>query len=341
MSVEHLVRKIRGKGSRLLAEASLLSGLNLNKPASVTAKMTMRCNSRCRHCDIWQIDYAEREMSTAQWLEALERLRGWLGEFPMVFTGGEALLRPDLVEILEHAVSLGIQVELLTNGLDVDNELAGKIVASGIAQVTLSYDGATPATHDSFRGESGFHARTARAIAALARHREQSGRPLAILLKTVINRGNLPELAEIGAFARAGGFRLRYQPIEENYAAAPDPRWYQKSDLWIHDIPQLHAQISRLKELQAAGALIDNRPSELDSFVRYFENPEQLMAEVQAHEVGRSGKACLSSVSSFVISGNGDVRLCHQMAPIGNLTLRGPQQIWSQRKRCRIDTCGY
>lgn len=341
MSVEDLVRKIRGKGNRLLAEASLRSGLNLNRPASVVAKMTMRCNSRCRHCDIWRIDYAEREMSTAQWLTALERLRDWLGEFPMVFTGGEALLRPDLIEILKHAVGLGIQVELLTNGLDVDADLAVKIVATGIAQVTLSYDGATPATHDSFRGDPGFHARTSRAIAALARHREQSPRPLAILLKTVINSGNLPELAEIGAFARAGGFHLRYQPIEENYAATPDPSWYQKSGLWIHDLPLLRAQISRLKELKAAGAMIDNSQTELDTFVRYFESPEALMAEVQAHELGRSGKACLSSVSCFVISGNGDVRHCHQMEPIGNLTLQGPKQIWSQRERCRIDICGY
>ena len=102
--------------NRLLAEASLRSGLNLNKPSNLVAKMTMRCNSRCRHCDIWQIDYAEREMSTAQWLTALEQLRGWLGKFPMVFTGGEALLRPDLIKILKHAVGLGIQVELLTTG---------------------------------------------------------------------------------------------------------------------------------------------------------------------------------------------------------------------------------
>jgi MoaA/NifB/PqqE/SkfB family radical SAM enzyme len=259
----------------------------------------------------------------------------------MVFTGGEALLRPDMIDILTHAVGLGIEVELLTNGLDIDDNLAEQIVSSGTAQVTLSYDASTPETHDRFRGESGYHRRTTAAINALAHHRTLLKQPLKLQLKTVISNNNLGELVEIARFAEAGGLHIRFQPIEENYAATPDPAWYLKSDLWINDIPLLQKQVSALKALQAAGALIDNGPHELESYVRYFENPEAMMAEIQAHEVGRSRQSCMPAVSSFVISGNGDVSMCHMMEPIGNLAVQGPQQIWERRPLCWKAKCGF
>jgi MoaA/NifB/PqqE/SkfB family radical SAM enzyme len=280
-------------------------------------------------------------MTTQQWLKTLDELRGWLGVFPMVFTGGEALLRPDMIEILKYAVKLGIEVELLTNGLLVDDELAEQIVSSGIFQVTLSYDGATPETHDHFRGGSEFHTLTSCALTALARYRQEMQMPLKILLKTVISRNNLSELDSIARFARENGFYLRFQPIEENYAAIPDPKWYLKSDLWIDDISLLCKQVSELKSLQEKGCLIENAPAELDSYVSYFQQPDIMMAAVQAHDIKSWNKICQPALSSFVISGNGDVRMCYMMDPIGNLAHQHPQEIWKQRNRCWRKPCCY
>lgn len=336
-----MIKKFRFRTNWLLAKLALRTGFNLSKPTYICAKMTMRCNSRCIHCDIWKIDYAEKEMSTGQWLKALDGLHDWLGDFPMIFTGGEALLRPDMITILRHASEQGIEVKLLTNGLMVDDELAYQIVTSGVSEVTLSYDGVNRSTHDLFRGGEGFHAATSAAIAAFARLRQTLNPRFRIILKTVISRNNLSELADIACFAESNSVRVRFQPIEENYAATPDSNWYLKSDLWIEDIELLKAQFATLKEMKIAGAAIDNSLGELDSYVRYFEQPEELMAAVQAHEVGIGHGGCSAAVSSFVISSNGDVRMCWMMEPIGNLTIQSPQEIWSKRSKCWREKCGF
>jgi MoaA/NifB/PqqE/SkfB family radical SAM enzyme len=112
----------------------------------------------------------------------------WLGSFSMVFTGGEALLRDDMLDILAYAASKDIRVELLSNSIVVDNQMAIRIVDTSIDQFTTSFDGFKAETHDRFRGGAGYHARTIAAIKAFCTHRQSQKRPLKILLNTVIMR---------------------------------------------------------------------------------------------------------------------------------------------------------
>lgn len=317
------------------------AGMNLNKPLFVLAKMTMRCNSRCSHCNIWDMDFAEQELTTGQWLKALDRLRRWLGGFNMVFTGGEALLREDMLHILEHATGIGIHVELLSNGLMIDDSLARRLVDSGIDQITISMDGFLPATHDRFRGKTGSHEMTTTAIMALKKQREVTGKSLRILLKTVISGNNLDELVEIAHWARSHGLEVQYQPIEQNYGEAHDPQWFRKSALWIDDIRLLRTEIEKLIELRMTGAPIVNSVDDLTTFVRYFDQPEELMDSIQSHDTRTTEQHCRHALTNFVISSNGDVRMCFKMAPIGNIALQSPEEIWKTRERCWTRPCKY
>jgi MoaA/NifB/PqqE/SkfB family radical SAM enzyme len=322
-------------------KVSMVSGLNLNKPIYICAKMTMRCNSRCVHCNIWKMEHNERDLSTEQWLKALRGLRGWLGRFRMVFTGGEALLRGDMTLILEHAVKMGISVELLSNGLIIDEALAGRIVATGIDQVTISFDGATPAVHDLFRGDHGYHDATKAAIFALLRQRQLTAIPLRILLKTVISANNLHELAAIARFSRERGLEILYQPIEQNYGEEPNAGWYKESALWIRDIAKLKGEIAQLQEMKRQGYPIVNSVDDLAIIIRYFESPNELMAAVQAHDTRSAADTCRHALTNFVISSNGDVRMCFKMEPIGNLRETAPREIWLKRNHCWIGHCAY
>ncbi len=336
-----VLRKIAGKYNSVLARLSLRTGKNLNKPTYICAKMTMRCNSRCAHCDIWKTEYDETELSTGEWFQALDDLSRWLGGFRMVFTGGEALLRDDMLLILDHAVRLGIQVELLSNGLILDERIAGSLVELGIHQITTSFDGISFQSHDRFRGETGYHALTCRAIEALRQARDERKKPLRILLKTVISRNNLTELTEIANWAWSRNLEVMYQPIEQNYGEEADRYWYRQSPWWIDDIPLLKESISALKALRSQGAPIVNSAEEFDTMVSYFESPDELMDAVQAHNTGAEAGQCPHAVSNFVLSSNGDVRMCFKMAPIGNISRQKPKEIWKNRARCWAGPCDY
>lgn len=337
--MKELARRIRSKGNNLLAEVSMRTGLRINKPTYVCAKMTTRCNSRCLHCNIWKMESDESELTTEQWCAALDRLSEWLGRFRMAFTGGETLLRGDMPEILGHAVARGIEVELLSNGLLIDMPLAQRIVATGITQFTTPFDGIREGTHDRFRGGSGFHAQTLRAIKALDFCRSSRETPLKILLKTVISSNNLEELVAIAAFAHERGLEVIYQPIEQNYGEEPNPHWYRRSSLWIRDLALLRREMARLQNLKRRGYPIANSLDDLNTIVRYFERPDKLMGAVQAHDTRTAAGNCRHAVTNFVISSNGDVRMCFWMGPIGNILDAFPRDIWNKRGRCWTGPC--
>lgn len=339
--MSNLLQRLSSKGNNLLAEISLKTGLNLNKPTYICAKMTMRCNSHCVHCNIWDMDYDERELTTDEWHRALDGLHEWLGNFNMVFTGGEALLRDDLLDILAYAAGKGIQVELLSNSILVDDALAQRIVDTGIAQFTTSFDGINAETHDRFRGRAGFHAKTVAAITALNAYRQKREKPLKILLKTVISANNLDELAAIARYSQEQGLDVLYQPIEQNYGEEPNVNWFKESTLWIQDIAWLKEEVAQLQELKLRGYPIVNSEDDLATIIRYFECPEELMSAVQAHDTRSAADTCRHAVTNFVISSNGDVRLCFKMEPIGNLQESPPVEIWRKRHRCWAGQCGY
>ena len=79
--------------------------------------LTYRCDSRCRYCDIWRTVRLLREEQGANVVRRrIDELKQ-LGVSYIDFTGGEVLLRDDLVEILSHAKGQGFPTIFVTNGL--------------------------------------------------------------------------------------------------------------------------------------------------------------------------------------------------------------------------------
>lgn len=81
-------------------------------PETAVLEMTWRCNHECRFCSCpWYADMIPRgrELDTAEWKELI-REYAENGVTTFAFSGGEALLRPDLPEILEYAASRTVKI---------------------------------------------------------------------------------------------------------------------------------------------------------------------------------------------------------------------------------------
>jgi len=88
----------------------------IDRPLSVGCLVTGRCNLRCPHCYGNEEALPSVELDFRRWSEILKRLRSW-GLMRVDISGGEPTLRPDLAQIAQEAVDVGLEVVISTNGM--------------------------------------------------------------------------------------------------------------------------------------------------------------------------------------------------------------------------------
>lgn len=301
------------------------------RPVTIVFLLTERCNARCLHCDIWKNSGIEDIPSLQQRKTCLRELRKWLGPVHVTFTGGEALLQSDTIELVQYASSLGLLGEFLTNGYCSDQSKLEKLALARPWRVTISLDG-LERSHNKIRGHDDFFGRTSASIQTLCRTRRENGLKFSLLLKTVIMEHNLDEVASVAHFAAENALEVLYQPIEQNYNNGEDPEWYRHSENWPRDPARVKAVLSELEELKRSGLPIANTCDHIQTMATYFENPAQLRLAVQSHVAPSRASTC-SATTSFQVQANGDVRTCARRNPVGNIRTSGIREIWEKRPR--------
>ena len=97
----------------------------------------------------------DRELSTQEWRRALGTL--WDVGVPHVcFTGGEPMLRDDLIELVQRAEELGLVTGLLTDGRRLrEQEILDGLLAAGLDHVQITLASHRPEVHDAVVGQAG------------------------------------------------------------------------------------------------------------------------------------------------------------------------------------------
>lgn len=132
-------------------------------PFQVVWNITYNCNLRCKHC------YAEAggstyyEMGTEEAKRCIEKLAKW-GVVILAFSGGEPLIRRDILDLVRYSSGLGIYTAIATNGVLLTEERCKELRSAGVEYLQISLDGATPETHDTFRGVPGMFNKTVQGI---------------------------------------------------------------------------------------------------------------------------------------------------------------------------------
>ncbi len=111
-------------------------------PHSADSTLRLDCALTYRLPEATQAQYApvkrvERELSTEEWKSIMDK--AWAAGIPhIVFTGGEATLRDDLLMLIEHAEENGQVCGLLTDGLKLaDKHYLDMLLQTGLDHVML------------------------------------------------------------------------------------------------------------------------------------------------------------------------------------------------------------
>lgn len=121
-----------------------------DKKPVVVWNMTRRCNLKCVHCYAHAVEHeGQDQISTDQAKDIIDDLAMY-GAPVMLFSGGEPLVRKDLVELASHATSKGMRAVISTNGTLITKEKARELKSVNLSYVGISVDGGEE-VHDKFR----------------------------------------------------------------------------------------------------------------------------------------------------------------------------------------------
>ena len=174
------------------------------RPYVVSWNLTYRCNLACEHCYldaggtplVGTENFADRsELGTEECFRVIDEIAAFAPECLTILTGGEPLLRRDILEIVRRASERGLWVVVGTNGVRITENLARRLAEAGARGLSLSLDALDPDRHDRFRKVRGAWRNTVEGAEILNR----TGLPF--IVQTTAGSHNLGELDAIADFA--------------------------------------------------------------------------------------------------------------------------------------------
>jgi pyrroloquinoline quinone biosynthesis protein E len=118
--------------------------LDVKPPAGLLLEITHRCPLHCLYCsNPLEMAKQEAELDTDEWLRVIDEAAD-LGVLQVHFSGGEPLLRRDLLTLLQRAAGRGMFTNLITSGIGLTRGLMAELAAAELGCFQLSLQGADP-----------------------------------------------------------------------------------------------------------------------------------------------------------------------------------------------------
>lgn len=287
----------------------------------VAWEITRSCNLSCVHCRA----SAERgpypdELTTEECKGVLDEIASFSDPI-IIFTGGEPLLRNDIFEILSHGKKIGLKMVIAVNGLLLDEATAQKLLDHAIQRVSISLDGATVKTHDTFRNVPGAFEGAIRGIKAA----KKVGLPFQINSTiTKLNIDEIPDILELAVEMGAVAHHIfllvptgRGKELEEQEIPAEE---YERTLNWFYE--QRDKVPIQLKATCAPHyyRILRQRAAEEGQEVSF-----------ETHGMDALTRGCLGGTSFCFISHVGQLSPCGYLElNCGNVRKEGFRKAWEE-----------
>lgn len=169
---------------------------------TITLEVTHRCHRQCSFCYVpdRRPEPAADELTAEEFVRAARSLINQTGCKRVQLSGGEPLLRPDLLQIIDGLLEAGAKVSMITDGAHLKDRLIGELFERGVGPIQPTLLSGEPTLHDSMRGNGAFRSVT-RSIAA------SWAAGLEVIVCMVVTRRNWQEAEGVAEVAFALGAR--------------------------------------------------------------------------------------------------------------------------------------
>ncbi|KHM52385.1 putative heme d1 biosynthesis radical SAM protein NirJ2 [Anaerovibrio lipolyticus DSM 3074] len=276
----------------------------------VSWNVTNACNMFCDHCYREAGCKAEEELSTEEAKTLLEQIAR-AGFKIMIFSGGEPLIRPDILELVSYATSLGLRSVFGTNGTLITLEMAQKLKAAGAMGMGISLDSMDKKKHNEFRKFDGAWEGAVRGM----RNCRAVGLPFQI--HTTVMDWNNHELEAITDFAVAEGAVAHHF-----FFLVPAGR-----------AKTIEAESLRAEQYEETLTRIMKKQTEVDIELKPTCAPQFMRIAAQMGIKTRFRRGCLAGTAYCIISPRGKVQPCAYLnMELGDVRETPFDEIWKNNE---------
>jgi len=189
---------------RFINRAKLLCSYLLRRervpglPVEYIVETTAKCNLYCPMCPRETHPQPKEDMDDRVF-QSLVSGASKTGEHMMLIGLGEPLLDPKIFDRIVYCEQHGVSTLLSTNGVLLDEAAAEKLLATPLAHITLSFDGAAKESFEINRKGAKFE-RVRDNFVRFARRKHEKGSKLQIVVQMVRMQNNAAEVDDFQRF---------------------------------------------------------------------------------------------------------------------------------------------
>lgn len=310
---------IRSVGERIAKHARLnwqnLATSDVQSPPFLILFINSLCNMKCEHCFYWQQLNQKSDLT----FEEIVALSNDLGPIENLnLSGGEPFLRKEFGAICRQFIARnGVkEIYVPTNGYFTDKTIAAlrEVLQDRTLKmfgVELSLDG-MPAFHDEFRKAKHSFRKAMETYDALVELQKEDPR-LQIHAISTATESNMGEIRMLTTFLYDRCPQMMHHNLAIIRGDRKNPTLKGPA---LEEYKALYEYVRRLwspREKNRYGSIVE---------------PMLQYAKLKAVERQEQYVPCRAGVLSAVVHANGDVGLCEQRPPIGNLRQNSFMEIW-------------
>jgi radical SAM protein with 4Fe4S-binding SPASM domain len=291
----------------------------------VVWNVTRTCNLRCVHC--YSDSHAQKypgELTLEEGKRVIDDLVAF--KVPaLLFSGGEPLARPDLLELMEYAATSGLRVTLSTNGTLIDEPTAQWLHEIGLTYVGISLDGIGE-TNDLFRGKKGAFDGAVRGMRNCRAVGQKVGLRLTLTRRNCMDLHDIFNFIEAEDIQRACFYHLVYSGRGNAADELTTAEIRRAMDIILERTRTFHE-----RGLKKEILTVDNHTDNAYLYLKLRERKSARAEEVYELMKWNGGGANSSGVGIANIDTQGNVHPDQfwQSATLGNVKQRPFSEIWS------------
>lgn len=277
---------------------------SMKAPSRMDLSLTYQCNNHCAQCYLSENTDVKGTLTTAQWKTVIDKL--WeVGVPQVVFTGGECMVRDDLLELVEY--SKQFTTGIITNGTLLSEELARHLRAAHLDWIQITLEAASAKIHDEIQGRDGAWKETVAGI------KNALAAGLSVSINATLSKKNAAQLDKLIDFAQ----KLHIRYVSTNAIIKAGRGIAEKEEAGVEE-----------QELQGILEKAKAHAQSHEIFFNWF--LPTCYKNVNPVELGFGQRCCSACSVNMMVEPNGDVIPCQSWTQqnLGNILTEPWERIW-------------